>query len=164
MWIRTETAADAPAIDTLLRTAFAGQPHSRQTEHLIVAGLRQAQALSLGLVADIDGRIAGYIAFSPVRIDGAPRWYGLGPVAVLPHDQHRGVGSALVRAGLEQLRGLGASGCVVVGEAAWYRRFGFHPWPDLAVDGVPNGFFLAQAFDGEPPKGRVTYHPAFQAG
>ena len=163
MWIRTETDADAPAIDALLRAAFAGQPHSQGHEPRMVAALRQAQALSVGLVADIDGRIAGHIAFSPVSIAGAPHWYGLGPVAVEPTDQGHGIGSALVRAGLLELRKIQAAGCVVLGDPAWYTRFGFQPHPQLRLDGVAPEYFLALALDGSLPSGHVTYHAAFQA-
>jgi len=164
MWIRTGTSADAPAIEALLRQAFAGQPHSRGNEHRIVARLREDGALALGLVADIDGRVAGYIAFSPVSLAGNEGWYGLGPVAVLPAHQGHGIGSALVRAGLLELRSRDAAGCVVLGDPGWYARFGFQARPGLVLDGVPAGYFQAQAFRGAPPQGSVTYHAAFQAG
>ena len=77
---------------------------------------RCARALTLSLVAHEDGRQVGHAAFSPVTIgDGSADWCGLGPVAVLPGMQGRGVGAALIREGLARLRALGAAGCVVMG-------------------------------------------------
>ena len=96
--------------------AFADHPHSEQTEGYINDALRRAGALTLSLVAHEDGRQVGHAAFSPVTIgDGSADWYGLGPVAVLPGMQGRGVGAALIREGLARLRALGAAGCVVMG-------------------------------------------------
>jgi putative acetyltransferase len=94
----------------------------------------------LSLVADENGRLAGHIAFSPVQIDGTSSgWHGLGPVAVGPEWQRRGIASALIHAGIERLRKLGSNGCVVVGELEFYKRFGFRTDPRLLLDGVPGG-------------------------
>ena len=83
--IREEDADDVDAIDAVTRDAFRTHPFSRQTEHLIVHGLRAAGALSLSLVATVDGDVIGHVAFSPVSIDGASGvWWGLGPVSVAP--------------------------------------------------------------------------------
>ena len=57
--------------------------------------LRAAEALTVSLVAELDGRVIGHIAFSPVAIsDGTQDWYGLGPVSVLPEYQRQGIGEA----------------------------------------------------------------------
>lgn len=162
MWIRRESLADHDAIHALIEAAFAGQAHAAGTEARIVDGLRRAGALSLSLVADIDGRIAGQVALSPVSLgDGSPHWYGLGPVAVAPADQGHGVGAALVRAALAELRAIDAQGCVVLGDPAYYTRFGFARDPALFYPGAPAEYFLALRFGDQAAGGEVIYHPAF---
>lgn len=174
--IRPECAADAEAIDRVITDAFAGHPFGDQGEAQIVRALRAAEALTVSLVAvtlAVDGSveagpdpvIVGHIAFSPVTpSDGAPRWYGLAPVAVAPQRQRTGIGAALVEAGIAAIRRLGAAGCVVLGDPAYYRRFGFEAFDDLVYADAPPGHFMARAFTGERPSGRVEYHRAFSAG
>lgn len=164
MWIRTETQADTAAINAVIAAAFADQTGEGRTEQRIVEALRADGALSLSLVADIDGRIAGHVAFSPVRVgDSAERWYGLGPVAVAPRDQRNGVGTALIRAGLSELADRGARGCVVLGDPEYYRRFGFRNEPGLTFGDVPPQYFQALAFGEREASGEVTYHASFSA-
>lgn len=163
MHILPETSGDRDAIFTLTQAAFKDHPHSQQTEGYITNALRAAGALTLSLVAWEDGRAAGHIAFSPVSVsDGSADWYGLGPVAVLPELQGRGIGAALIREGLERLKTLGAAGCVVMGEPAYYARFGFAQMPALSYPGVPPEYFMAQVYT-RPAQGRVAYHQAFEA-
>lgn len=120
MTIRPERPGDEDPIGEVTREAFAFHPHSRQTEHFIVAALRRAGALSISLVAEQGDRVVGHVAFSPVRIgDGSPGWYGLGPVSVLPALQGQGIGRALIEHGLEELRRRGAGGCVLLGDPAF---------------------------------------------
>jgi putative acetyltransferase len=117
-------------------------------------------------VADADGEAVGHVAISPVTIsDGARDWYGLGPVSVLPRCQGRGIGSRLVREALVQLRVIGGRGCVVLGEPAYYARFGFRAEPRLVLPDVPPAYSQALAFDaaGPMPVGTVSYHAAFGA-
>lgn len=162
MWIRTESQDDHAAIHDLLAAAFADVPGNGRVEQRIVDALRRDDALTLSLVADIDGRIAGVAVFSPVSIaDGAPRWYGLGPVAVMPRDQRHGVGGALIRAGLAELADTGAAGCVVLGEPDYYGRFGFRADPRLRYADVPAPYFQALAFGDAMPQGEVHYHASF---
>ncbi len=62
-------------------------------------------ALSISLVAEINGQIVGHIAFSPITAsDGTKDWYGLGPVSVLPDHQKQGAGKALINNGLSLLK------------------------------------------------------------
>ncbi len=162
MWIRAETTADHDAIRRVTAAAFAGAPHASGTEARIIDALRDDGALSLSLVADIDGRVAGHVALSPVVLDaGIPGWYGLGPVAVDPRDQRHGVGSALIRAALVELQSLGAGGCVVLGDPGYYARFGFRQHASLRYPAAPAAYFMALALRGEPPSAIVAYHPAF---
>lgn len=162
--IRPERPADENAISEITRQAFLANPHSNQTEQFIVLALRRAGALSVSLVAEDEGRVVGHIAFSPVTIsDGSPDWYGVGPVSVVPDRQRQGIGSRLIESGLERLRALGAQGCMLVGDPAFYTRFGFASRPELTLDGVPPEVFMALSFGASTPRGEVTFHPAFGA-
>lgn len=94
--IRNETHDDGCAINEVTVAAFKTLEIGGHTEQFIIAALRAANALTVSLVAEMDGRVVGHIAFSPVTIsDGAPNWYGLGPVSVLPEYQRQGIGKAL---------------------------------------------------------------------
>ena len=163
MWIRGETGDDIDAIRDVVEAAFAQASHASGTEARIVDALRRDAALTVSLVADIDGRIAGHVAASPVAIDGIEGWHGLGPVAVSPADQGNGVGSALVQAALAELRAAGSRGCVVLGDPGYYGRFGFGQVDGLSYPGVPAGYFMALAFGDVVPRGVASYHPAFAA-
>lgn len=164
MLIRTETPADHDAITKVTVQAFATLAISNHTEQYIVAALRRAGALTVSLVAELDGEVVGHVAFSPVTLsDGTPDWYGLGPVSVLPALHKGGIGSALIRAGLARLRELGARGCMLVGDPAYYQRFGFRHFDELVLEGVPPEVFLALPLDGALPRGTVTFHEGFGA-
>ena len=161
--IRSETSDDVGAIAEVTATAFKTLAISNQTEQFIIAALRAAKALTVSLVAEVDGRVVGHIAFSPVTIsDGSPNWYGLGPVSVLPEYQRSGIGSALIQEGLLLLKDLGARGCCLVGHPEYYRRFGFQNIPGLVCEGVPQEVFFALALDGPMPQGIVEFHSAFK--
>jgi putative acetyltransferase len=165
MHIRQERPEDAPTIRALTDAAFKGMPFSDQTEARVIERLRAAGALTLSLVAiEPGGEIIGHVAFSPVTIDGAAGdWYGLGPVSVWPARQRGGVGQALIRQGLQELRSRGAGGCVLLGDPAYYRRFGFERDPALSHAGAPPGAFQRLSLDGSRPRGEVSFHPAFDA-
>lgn len=160
--IRPESPGDVETIHALTAAAFLNAPHTSHTEHLIVDALRAAGQLVLSLVEEQDGALVGHVAVSPVTIrDGSHGWFGLGPISVLPEHQGLGVGSALMRAALARLREQGAAGCVLLGEPAYYGRFGFRAVPGLVLPGVPPEYFQALAFNGPLPHGEVAYHEAF---
>ncbi len=162
--IRTETPKDHTAIGDITKAAFRLAEHSSGTEAAIIDTLGRTGALSLSLVASIDDEIVGHVAFSPVAIDPVRTgWFGLGPIAVRPDWQKRGIGNALTREGLARLSRAGAKGCVVRGAPDYYRRFGFETDSMLRFPGAPAEFFLKLAFDGTTPSGPVTYHCAFYA-
>lgn len=168
MSIRPETPADIDAIRAINVAAFAHHPYSRQTEHLVVEALREAGALAVSLVEETEGRVVGHIVFSRASIGpGGGRdlgWFLLGPLAVLPALQRRGIGSGLVRAGLDALRRKNATGCVLVGDSAYYARFGFRRAASLVYPGVPPEFVLCLPLAGPEPVGEVRHHKAFEAG
>ena len=164
MWIREESPDDIDAIHDLVLAAFAGigVPGEGRLEARTVDTLRADHALAVSLVADIDGRIAGHVAFSPARPsrDG-DGWYVLGPVAVDPADQGHGVGGALIRAGLRMLQEREANGCVVLGDPGYYSRFGFRPDPLLTLPDAPDGAFQALRFTDAASAGEVVLHAGF---
>lgn len=162
--IRPESEADFEAITEVTIDAFKALEISNHTEQFIVTALRAAGALTVSLVGEIDGRLVGHIAFSPVRIsDGAQGWYGLGPLSVALQYQRQGIGTALMEQGLADLKSRNAHGCCVVGHPDYYRRFGFEKVDGLTTEGVPPEVFLALAFGGDTPRGAVRFHEAFAA-
>ncbi len=162
--IRPETSTDIGAITEVTVAAFETLEVSNHTEQFIIEALRAAKALTVSLVADVDGRVVGHIAFSPVTIsDGTEGWYGLGPVSVLPEYQRRGIGKALIQEGLSRLKDLNAKGCCLVGHPEYYKKFGFQNVSDLGLEGVPQEVFFALSFDEGFPQGKVMFHEGFKA-
>jgi putative acetyltransferase len=164
MIIRKETDSDIEVISEVTKAAFENHPYSKNTEQFIISALRAANALTLSLVAEVDGRIVGHIAFSPVIIsDGSHNWYGIGPLSVSPDFQKQGIGKSLVQEGLSLLKASGAKGCVLVGDPDYYKRFGFKNCPELTLEGVPQRNFLALPFYKHNAQGSVVFHQAFSA-
>jgi putative acetyltransferase len=164
MIIRNEKEADIAAITDVTIAAFKKHPISKHTEQFIIHALRAAGALTLSLVAEVDGQVVGHVAFSPVTIsDGTTDWYGLGPVSVLPEHQRLGIGTALISQGLSLLKQMGGQGCALVGDPNYYQRFGFKNCPELVHEGVPPEVFLVLPFTQTVPEGVVVFHDAFQS-
>ncbi len=164
MVIRNETAADITQISDVTRAAFLNHPYSHNTEQFIINALRTAGALTISLVAALECKVVGHIAFSPVTIsDGSQNWYGLGPISVLPELQRQGIGISLMNEGIRRLKAIPAQGCLLVGDPNYYRRFGFTSPTELIHEGVPQENFLALPFSGDTPNGTANFHPAFFA-
>lgn len=162
--IRDENETDLPAISDITTTAFQPLEISSHTEQFIIEALRAAGALSVSLVAEVDGRVVGHIAFSPVTMsDGTEGWYGLGPVSVHPDFQRKGIGKALINEGLVRLKGLNAKGCCLAGHPEYYRQFGFVNAEGLVHEGVPPEFFFVLPFEAPVPQGTVVFHEGFNA-
>ena len=164
MIIRNEKDSDIEAISEVTIAAFTNHPYSQNTEQFIIKALRAANALAVSLVAVMEGRVVGHIAFSPVSISGRScDWYGLGPISVLPDRQKQGIGKALMNEGLSALRNRGAKGCALVGDPGFYKRFGFRNLPDLTLEGVPREYFLALPFGENRASGVMVFHEGFSA-
>lgn len=120
--IRVEIPVDAMGIDQLLRQTFA---HSDEAD--LVQRLREDGLLTLGVVATDDGgRVIGYVAFSPVEIAGYDtQWVALAPVAVAEAYRRQGIAEQLIYTGLDSLNEFGYQAVVVLGDPAYYSRFGF---------------------------------------
>ena len=156
--------ADRDAIRSLTARAFAGLPFSDGTEPDIIDALRQARALTLSLVAVLGERIVGHVAFSEVGVPAQSGWFALGPVSVEPKFQRCGVGSQIIRAGLQALREQGARGCVLLGDHRYYQRFGFVAAPELSPPQYPAEHFQVARFGECLPTAPVAFHPAFSTG
>ena len=164
MIIRNEKKSDIEAISEITIAAFRDCPYGNHTEQFIINALRAANALAVSLVAEIEGKAVGHIAFSPVTISGhSCDWYGLGPVSVLPDHQKQGIGKSLINEGLRLLRESGAKGCALVGDPKYYERFGFRNIPDLILEGVPPENFLVLPFGENEARGVVVFHEGFTA-
>jgi putative acetyltransferase len=162
--IRNETESDFDATTEVTEKAFETLEISNHTEQFIVKALRELHALTVSLVAEVNGKVVGHIAFSPVTIsDGSQDWYGLGPVSVLPEFQGEGIGKSLINKGLSTLQALGAMGCVLAGDPGYYNRFGFKSPSNMVVEGVPQQYFLAISFGENEPRGAVVFHESFNA-
>ncbi len=164
MIIRKEMVSDIGAITEVTIAAFKTLPISNHTEQFIINALRAANALTISLVAEVDGKVVGHIAFSPIAIsDGSLNWYGLGPISVLPKYQKQGIGKSLVLKGLSLLKDMGGQGCALVGDPNYYKRFGFINIPDLIHEGIPQEVFLVLPFDKKIPQGTIVFHKGFLA-
>ena len=162
MQFRPERPSDAEAIQAIVTSAFESAPHSDGTEAAIVERLRTNGALTLSLVAECEGEAVGHVAFSPVTINGVHTdWLGLAPIAILPIWQRKGIGEALVRSGLDRIAAMDAAGCVVLGDPAFYRRFGFVSDAALRYADVPTEYFQRLVLRGKAPAGIVDYHASF---
>ncbi len=159
--IRVETAADVAAIYAIHKSSFPSEAEAR-----LVDALRAAGRLSVSIVAEQDGEVVGHAAFSPVTAGDATLGAGLGPIAVIETVRRQGIGAQLVLAGLAACREAGFPWAVVLGDPAYYGRFGFKPASDFGLSDEYRGGAAFQAIelvDGGLPVGAglVRYAPEF---
>lgn len=167
--VRAEAAEDISAIRKLNKKAFKGNDESK-----LIDAIRESDGFipGLSLAAEKDGKIVGHILFSPVKIkgpSGAAPALALAPMAVLPAFQNQGIGTELVKRGLDECRKLGHKIVVVVGHAGYYPRFGFvkagEKGLQLPFEAPDEIFMVIELVPGalSEVNGTVEYPPAFHA-
>ncbi len=167
--LRNETGADHEAVHALLCDSFPSA-----AEAALVHRLRNAGALTLSMVAEVDSRVVGYIGFSPVTVEGEvngkPATHealGLAPLAVTPAHREQGLGAALTRTALKHLKADGHTRLCVLGDPRFYARFGFEPAEKYGVRyevDTPPGMFRVLALKPwawSNAAGTVHYHEEF---
>lgn len=157
--IRAERSDDKKDIRALLETAFGGS-----TEADLTDWLRGSGDLVLALVAEWRGKVAGYVAFPRLSVDlgdAVVAAAGLAPVGVRPDLQRLGIGSTLIRSGLAQLKDRAETLVFVLGDAAYYGRFGFKVMTGFASRYAGPHFQALRLAPDAPLAGRVVYPEAF---
>lgn len=161
--IRPETPADIDAIYALTKAAFDPMPYSDGNEAECVDKLRADGDLHISLVAVEIDKIVGHIAFSPVTISETEGvWYGLGPVSAEPSRQKSGIGSALIKTGLQLLKERDVAGCVLIGNPDYYHRFGFVGDGRITYRDLETKYVQWISFNGSEPSGVVMYSPGLE--
>jgi putative acetyltransferase len=164
MLIRAEEPNDRDAVHVVHTSAF-----ETPAEANLVDALRKQAHPTVCLVAADDNTVVGHILFSPVSLSRHPglTMMGLAPMAVVPNHQRKGIGSALVRAGLEQCKKLGCGAVVVLGHPEYYPRFGFLPSTQFRIGceyDVPEDVFTVLELQPgflHGASGIIKYHAAF---
>lgn len=165
MLVRNEEERDFPAVRAVNASAF-----ETVAEANLVDTLRRQTEPVVSLVAEDNKAVLGHIMFSPVSLSGHPelKIVGLAPMAVTPTHQKKGIGSALVRAGLERCKELGFGAVVVLGHPEYYPRFGFSPSVRFGVgceyEAPEDAFMVVELQQGylRGKSGTIKYHAAFK--
>jgi len=165
MDIRCESLADYAAIAEVNILAF-----GQENEAKLISEIRDSQAYipELSLIAELDNVIVGHILFSYIDLIGEEslQVLALAPLAVLPQFQRQGIGSALVKAGLEKADTIKEALVIVLGHQHFYKRFGFQPSVNYKITSpfpVPEDFLMVKPLQNyqEKYQGKVIYPPAF---
>jgi putative acetyltransferase len=161
--VHPERPRDVAAIHAVHAASFPTDLEAR-----LVGLLRAAGRLPVSLVAEVGGAVVGHIAFSPVTAASGAAGAGLAPVAVAAPHRGQGIAAKLVRVGLEACRTAGFGWAVVMGEPAYYSRFGFRPAAEFGLADEYSGGPAFQAIELVPSAlpigaGLVRYAPEFAA-
>lgn len=165
--IRQETSGDTSAVFEVVRSAFEHALPSDHDEHHLVERLRKSSAFvpELSLVAESDGRVAGHILFTEIRIADTTQ-LALAPLSVVPSLQRMGIGGQLIREGHRIARDMGYTFSVVLGHPDYYPRFGYRPASAFGIRApfeVPDEVYMALNLQGTDGKldGVAIYPPEF---
>jgi putative acetyltransferase len=164
MQIRPEEKSDEAAVFGINAAAF-----PTDAEAKLVDSLRLAANPYVSLVAEDDQELVGHILFTPVRLEPFDDLHlmGLAPMAVSPSQQRSGIGTALVKAGLESCKALGIGAVAVLGHPEYYPRFGFRPSSQFGIKSeydVPEDVFMLLELSPDYLQGKegiIKYHAAF---
>jgi putative acetyltransferase len=157
--IRYARPADHAAIAEIVTEAF-GQADEAE----LVARLREDGDVLFELVSEVEGALDGHVLFSRLWADRAEMFAALAPLAVRPGRQRAGIGAALVRAGLDSAREFGAHGVLVLGDPAYYARFGFAAETARQVQAPFTGLPAFMAIGLEPGAFAAPLSVAYPAG
>jgi putative acetyltransferase len=172
VYIDTEHPDDSAEIKVVVEAAFSSSPWGHYGEADLIERLRDACPGVLSLVAKHEDRVVGHVLFSPVVIEGGGSLcgMGLGPVAVSPAFQRRGIGTLLITRGIETLNERGCSFVCVLGEPDFYGRFGFRSAQQFGIDsefgGAAEGTFQILWLRDRPATyqgGVMRYRPEFSS-
>ena len=164
MNIRPETEKDKTAIQQINQSAF-----ETFAEATLVDTLREQCHPIISLIAEEDRKVVGHIMFSPVALNRSSdiKIMGLAPMAVLPNYQRKGIGAALVQAGLDECKKLGFGTVVVLGHTNYYPKYGFISAVQFGINceyDVPEDAFMVLELEAgylAGVKGKIQYHSAF---
>lgn len=156
--IRQEKSGDEAAIRDVVARAFEGKPYGDDNDPLIVERLRADASLVLSLVAVAGGKIVGQVALSPAKI-GDLKYLCVGPLAVLPEHQRKGIGSDLMAHALGVAQAYGRDGAVLMGDPKYYSRFGFEKVASVTYAGQGAEYIQVLPFT-EAPSGTLKFHAA----
>jgi predicted N-acetyltransferase YhbS len=127
--IEAETSADADGVEALVMTAFGPGRFAKTAERL-----REGSRPAAGFVVREQGRVIGSVRLWPITVGGAPMLF-LGPIAVDPDERSAGLGADLVAACLAHAAATETGGVLLVGDRAYFERFGFQPAPNAVLPG-----------------------------
>jgi putative acetyltransferase len=161
--VRPEQHEDVATIHAIHVASFPTDAEAR-----LVNLLREAGQFTVSLVAEMDGVVVGHVAFSPVSAATGDTGAGLGPVAVLESHRRRGIAAQLIEEGLRACCSAGFGWAVVLGEPAYYSRFGFRAASTFGLSDEYRGgpaFQVLELIPGRLPKGAglVRYSPLFSS-
>ncbi|SMX32113.1 GNAT family N-acetyltransferase [Octadecabacter ascidiaceicola] len=157
--IRQEQEGDEAAIVDVIARAFAGKSYADEGDATLVDRLREAGGLILSLVATQGKEIVGQVALSAARV-GDGKYLCVGPLAVAPHQQRKGIGSDLMGHALGIAQAYGRDGVVLQGDLHYYSRFGFKVFDTVTYDGDGAEYIQLIPFE-DTPTGAVVFHRVF---
>ena len=157
--IRQEKEGDEAAIVDVIARAFEGKSYADERDPYLVDGLREAGGLVLSLVAAQGKEIVGQVALSPAKV-GDAKYLCIGPIAVVPDVQRKGIGSALMGHALGVAQAYGRDGVVLQGDLTYYSRFGFKVFDGVTYAGDGAEYIQLLPFE-NTPSGEVVFHRIF---